>query len=283
MEKCWTIIDIINWGIAYFKKKNIAEERHNIELILSFVLNCERMYLYLNYDKPLSNNELKSIKELVLRKAKREPIQYIIGHTHFLNHTIKVNNSVLIPRPETELLVEYIFKNFEKNQELQILDIGTGSGCISIALGSYFANSSITSLDISAEAINLARINANENNINNIQFVQCDILKNIPTSKYDIIVSNPPYISLDEYKLCEPEVKLFEPQIALCDGGDGLIFYKRYNDIFNLILNENGKFFLEISYEQNTLIRNIFNCSYLFNIYNDFSNIPRYVVGQKKE
>lgn len=272
---------MINWGSEYFESKNISESRLNIELILSHVLNCDRIKLYLDYEKPLTIIELSDIKEMVRRRIKREPLQYIIGRTQFLKHKILLNKSVLIPRPETEFLVELIIRKFSKTDYLKILEIGTGSGCISIALGNYFKNSEITAIDISNEALEIAKQNAFYNEIKNISFAKMDILEETPTTKFDLIVSNPPYISEDEYLLCEPEVKYYEPKNALSDFGDGYKFYTRYSNIFNDLLNDNGSFFLEIAYNQSEDLQKIFQTNYITDTYKDFAGLPRYIIGRK--
>lgn len=281
MKKSWRIIDILNWGSDYFDNKNISESRLNIELILSHILNYDRINLYLNYEKPLNDSELSQIKDLVKRKISREPIQYIVGKTQFLKYSIGVNPSVLIPRPETELLVDLIFRKIFKKENLKILEIGTGSGCISIALGDYFKDAEILSIDYSSDALKVAESNSINNNVKNIKFHKMDILNNIPNEKFDLIVSNPPYISEKEFVTCEPEVQYFEPKSALSDYGDGLSFYRRFNNIFEELLNDDGMFFLEIAYNQKIELENIFQSLYNIDIYNDFSNLPRYLFGKK--
>jgi len=281
LEKSWRIIDIINWGSEYFVNKNISDARLNIELILCNVLQYDRIKLYLDYEKPLTDGELSSIKDQVKRRSKREPIQYIIGETKFLSYTIKLNENVLIPRPETEILVDLIKKSHSNESITNILEIGAGSGCISIALGDYFKQAEVLSIDISNNALELATMNANNNGVNNINFSSLDILKYLPNQKFDLIVSNPPYISETEYLMCEPEVTYYEPKIALSDNSDGLTFYRRFNQIFDELLNDDGIFYLEIGYNQQNDLEKLFQHSYIIDIYKDFSDLPRYLVGKK--
>lgn len=280
MNKIWRIIDIINWGTNYLDSKKIEDARINIELILSNVLNSTKLNLYLNFEKPLSTKELEQIKFLIQKRVKKEPIQYVLGEAFFLNYKLFVNNSVLIPRPETEILVQSIFNIYHQNQNLKILDIGTGSGCISISLADYFKNSIIHSVDVSEQALEIARINAQKYNLNNIKFEYLDILERVPSQKYDIIVSNPPYISLTELKQCSQEILNYEPQIALTDNDDGLTFYRRYSEIFKELMEAKSQFFLEIAYNQSKDLLKIFNKSYIVEIYNDYSNIPRFLRGK---
>jgi release factor glutamine methyltransferase len=281
-KRIWTIIDIIRWGADFFTEKGIDSPRLTIELILSFVLSYDRLQIYTQYDKPLSDDELARIKEAVLRRARREPLQYITGYTEFYGFKITVDENVLIPRPETETLVETIIKNHNVSQSLTILDIGCGSGCIAIALAKMLPNSQITAIDINCETIAIAQKNAELNEAQNITFGQVDILKAEPDSKFDVIVSNPPYISSQEFNTLELEVRYYEPKSALTDSSDGLTFYKRFAELFPKLLKENGKFYLEIGYGQAGDIKNIFKATgFNISIINDLAGIERVVIGSK--
>ncbi|HRP01726.1 MAG TPA: peptide chain release factor N(5)-glutamine methyltransferase [Candidatus Kapabacteria bacterium] len=281
MNRTWRVIDIINWAIEYFNNKNIDDARLCIELLLCKVLECDRIRLYMDFEKPLNDSELALIKEYVKRKVNREPLQYIIGNAQFMQFTIGVNKNVLIPRPETEQLVELVYRKYDPNENLKILELGCGSGCISIALGNYFVNSTIYSVDYSKEAILIAEMNAKSNNVSNITFDVMDILSTFPNDKYDVIISNPPYISNEELLLCEPEVKDYEPLLALTDNGDGLNFYRRFNNIFKTILKDDGLFFLEMAFNQYSILSDIFANHYKIESYNDYNNYQRFLIGKK--
>jgi len=261
MEKTWTILDILNWTTSFLEKKDIKEAKYKTELLLSHVLEMKRFELYLNFDRPLSKKERADFKELLNRLAENEPIQYILGKWEFYGHEFIVNENVLIPRRETEELVEKIIKHIEKSlgqlhgdatNNLYILDIGTGSGAIIISLykeimmrrGELHSPSTSQSdspststiqfiaTDISEEALKIAKQNAELNGIEEdaIQFIQSDLFNDLEknTGQIDfahtIMISNPPYVSLSEYNELEKELA-FEPQNAITDNGDGLYFY----------------------------------------------------------
>ncbi len=282
MQKVWTIIELINWGTDFFKEKHIESQRLNIELLLCEVIKCERLYLYTNFDKPLSEQELSQLREYVKRRASGEPLQYILGNVDFHKLKFNVNSSVLIPRPETEQLVEIIVSHNSEKKNLRILEIGTGSGCIAISLAKFLPESEVFALDISQEALQTAKENASLNEVKNVFFKKIDILNEIPQKKYDIIVSNPPYIPLLDYKQLEKEI-FFEPEIALTDKNDGLDFYKRFADIFPAMLDESANFYLELGDTTHLEIANIFNLSkFNINLVNDFRQIKRFVVGSLK-
>lgn len=276
----WTVIDIIRWGTNYFTEKGIDSPRLTIELLLCKILECERIYLYTNFEKPLSNDELSYLKELIKRRIKREPIQFIIERTKFYDAELILNKSSIVPRPETELLVEYADKFIQNNSEIrEILDIGTGSGCIAISLAKRYPDINFHAIDISSEALMLAEKNAIYNGLNNINFYKLDILKMIPTKKFDMIISNPPYISYKEYQALEPEV-LFEPKDALTDNFDGLTFYRRFSEIFSKILVKNGTFLLEIAYNQSEEVFCLFEQKgFKISFVKDWNGIDRIVIG----
>ncbi len=278
-KKLWTILEIINWGTKYLADKGIESPRLTIELILSKILSASRIDLYLNYEKPLTQVELSELKIALKRIISGEPLQYLLEETQFLNHKIKLTKKVFIPRPETEILVATVFENFKEFQQksFNIIDIGCGSGAISIALAFFFTNSIVTAVDIDPFAIEQTNENAKLLNLTNINCFQLDILKTTPKGKFDIIVSNPPYIPIDEYRVLPVQV-LKEPKIALTDGADGLTFYKRYAEIFPEILSPNGSFFLEVGWNQAETVCSIFRANgYEVEIKKDFQQIKRII------
>lgn len=280
--KNWSIIDVIRWGTQYFNDKNIDSPRLTIELMLSDILQIERITLYTNFDKPLKENELFKLKEYIKRRINREPLQFILGKTKFYNCELHINNTSIVPRPETEILVEAV-NTFIKNDNNinRVLDIGTGSGCIAISIAKEFPFLDITAIDISEFAINLAKQNAIFNNVENINFYEIDILNQLPDGQYDLIVSNPPYIPIKEYEQLEPEILNYEPGNALTDYSDGLTFYRRFAEIFGRILNHPGSFFLEVGYNQAEMVSEIFKKNgYRINFINDLNLIKRIVFGR---
>lgn len=283
MEKIWKIIDLINWGKDYFESKSIESPRLNMEILLCHALNMERVSLYTKYDLPLNPNELNIIRALVIRRAKREPLQYIVGNQAFMNLDIKVTSDVLIPRPETEELVELIVKNHKDKGKIKILDIGTGSGCIALSLAKLLPESNVVGIDVSDKALAIAEYNKKFNAIENVSFEKIDFLKNCNfLTNYDVLVSNPPYISLREYEGSPEKELFFEPRKALTDESDGLSFYKKFSEHFADMLNNNGSFYLEIAYNQSKQISDIFEKNYDIKFHKDFSGIIRMVEGNIK-
>ncbi len=289
MEKMWTIIDLIQWGKSYFEEKGVDSPRLTIELFIANVLKKPRIQLYTQFDRPLSENELTTLRGMIKRRASREPLQYILGETEFYGLTFAVSPAALIPRPETELLVEYVLKRWQKNstaQEKSILDIGTGTGCIAIAIAKHFPDALVYGLDVSEEALALARSNGERYELSNLRFGNINILESQPKRRFSVIVANPPYIASGEMEELEPEVRAFEPHLALTDGADGLRFYRRFAEIFPAILAEDGWFALEIGFGQAEAIEEIFRrAGYNLEIVNDFSGVPRICIGvtQKQE
>jgi release factor glutamine methyltransferase len=281
LKKIWRILDLINWGKNYFEEKGIDDARLNIELLLAFVLNCDRLKLYLDFDKPVNQDELNLLKSFIKRRARHEPIQYIIGFTQFYNQKILVNNEVLIPRPETEELVEIIVNKYKNIENLEILDIGCGSGCIGIALANELKNSFVTGIDIKDSILDISRKNAEINHVNNIIFNKMDILKHLPNTKFDIVVSNPPYIPENEISSLQTDVSMYEPISALSGGIDGLVFYRRLYEIIFSILCENGNFFFEFGFNQNEILYNLFSNKFDTVIYKDFNGLHRFISGRK--
>lgn len=217
----WTVLSMLEWATSYFRNKKIPNPRLSIEWLLAEVLGIKRLDLYLNYDRPLSLDELDQLRPLVQRRSEHEPLQYIVGYTEFLNCKIHVDERVLIPRVETEQLLEILLQNQESRREevLRVLDIGTGSGCIPIALAKAYQNWKCYGIDISGQALELAEKNARENEVDVI-FLKGDLFEPSTLQKsagdtFDLIISNPPYILPGERNSLEPQVSSFEPGLAL--------------------------------------------------------------------
>lgn len=282
MEKIWRIIDIVRWGEEYFSRKGIESPRLTIELILCEVLKTERIYIYTNFEKPLQEDELTGIRDAVKRKLKREPLQYIFGKADFFGASLKLDTSVLIPRPETELLVIEAAKTISENNFKTVLDIGTGSGCIALSLAKKFPALNFTGIDNFDCALKTAALNAGLNKLENVVFKKMDILKDKPEKKYDLIISNPPYIPKNDYALLEPEVKYFEPRQALTDEADGLTFYRRFAGIFIDLLLPGGGFILEIGEGQSPAISGLFKKNFYITVVKDFAGTERILKGIPK-
>ena len=212
---------MLEWATGYFEKKGVPNPRLSIEWLLADLLQIKRLELYLQYDRPLSSGELNRLRPMVKRRSDHEPLQYITGSTDFLDCRIEVGPEVLIPRSETEQLVELLL-NREKtryNQPLKLLDIGTGSGCIPISISKKLDEWNCYGMDISIEALQLAKKNAEQNRVT-VHFYESDIFDSgtfgtIGEQNFDLITSNPPYIPPDEVDTLDREVREFEPDSAL--------------------------------------------------------------------
>lgn len=237
--------EIINWAADLLTSKDIENPKIDSEYIISHVLGMSRLELNLHHEDKVSENNFVLIQSMVSRRGKHEPLQYILSETEFYGCKIKVNENVLIPRPETELLVEKII--IENPSAKTILEIGTGSGAIAIALAKELKHSKITATDISEDAIKVSRTNALENNAD-IIFNISDVFENVK-GKFDLIISNPPYIPDEEYKKLSREIREFEPQNALLAKDNGLYFYKKILEKAKEYLTDNGKIYFEIGYD----------------------------------
>ena len=244
--KAWRIIDIIKWGEDYFKTRGFENPKQEIEWLLCDLLGLKRIDLYVKFEEKINDYKLNKLKGWIKRRLNREPLQYITGETEFYGLKFKTTPQALIPRPETERLVDITLDCIANNSEAKILEIGTGTGCVSIAISNRRPKVNIVSLDISKEALELAKINAELNNCKNIKFLQMDFLMDFPEEKFDIIISNPPYIPEKEIKDIMPEVKNYEPRIALTDNEDGLTFYHRIAKKAKNLIATKGLIVLEV-------------------------------------
>jgi release factor glutamine methyltransferase len=282
-----TVLESIKLSTDFLAGKGIESPRTNAELLLADIIECKRLDLYLLFDRPLNEAELQRYREYIKRRASFEPLQYILGKLEFYGLELKVNKSVLIPRPETELLVENIINLYSKEKNLKILDIGCGSGNISIALAVHLDSADITTTDISEESLHLARANAEKHKVSNrIKFQNHDILKNdlINFPMFDIIVSNPPYVSKESFSSLQREIKDYEPRNAVTDESDGYTFYKAIAEKVSTKLLTNGKIFFEVAQGQSEDVKDIMQKNNFKNIgvIKDYQSIDRIIFGERK-
>ncbi|MCH7494713.1 MAG: peptide chain release factor N(5)-glutamine methyltransferase [Candidatus Marinimicrobia bacterium] len=249
-DQLLSIKNILDKSSEYLEGKGVESPLLNAELLLSHTLGKRRIDLYLEYDRVISTSETIQYKSLLKERGRRKPVQYILGETEFMGLTLRVDQTVLIPRPETEQMVEAALEILEDKHkiELNILDVGTGSGNIAIALASCLESASITALDASEEAIELAVANAERNGVGGkIKFLVHDFISTgFPDGAYDMIISNPPYVSLDSFKSLPPEVREWEPEAALTDYSDGLDFIKKIISLSSDSLKTGGTLLMEI-------------------------------------
>ena len=258
--------EILIEGSKILKFNNIKSFNLDSELLLSSILKIDRSNLILNLDKKIQNKEAKNFFDFIERRRKNEPISYIIGYKEFWKKNFIINNSVLIPRPDTETLVEQVLKEISIESSKKILDIGTGSGCIIISILNERKNCNGVGIDISKNAIKLAKYNAKIPHIKNrIRFFNTDI-DNFNLDKYDFIVSNPPYIKLNEISCLDKDIRDHEPKIALNGGIDGLSKVKLIIDKSSKLIKKSGKLFLEIG---STQTRETLKLLQLYGFYNN--------------
>lgn len=244
------IKEAIRKGMIALKTNNIQEPNLKSRLLMQYILNKPRQYLLIHDNEELTNKQEKSYLENIEKMIKGVPLQHITHSQEFMKMNFYVNEKVLIPRPDTEILVEEVINIAKKINAKKILDLCTGSGAIAISLAKYIENSQITAVDISEEALRIAKLNAVNNNVEDkITFVKSDLFENIVKEKYDIIVSNPPYIKKDFMKKLDKEVQQ-EPYIALDGGYDGLDFYRKIISEGYQYLKFKGYLCMEIGYDQ---------------------------------
>ncbi len=282
-----TVLEVIKLSTEYLQKKGVESPRANAEILLAEILKCKRLELYLAFDKPLAENEVQIYREAIRKRGLRIPLQYIVGNVEFYGLKLIVNENVLIPRPETELLVEKILNDSDKSTNLNILDIGVGSGNISLSISKNLPNSKVVAIDISESALDIANQNAVINSLQDrIEFRLFDFMNDDLNSlgKFDLIVSNPPYVSESDYEFLEPELKNYEPKIALTDNSNGISFYKNIINVSDQLLNKPGKIYFELGMDQSIQVQKYFEQKYFENIKvtKDYSGIERIICGELK-
>ena len=275
--------EILKRGETFLKKNNIKNAHLDAELILSKTINTKREEVLLNINKKINNKDIYKFKKYLLRRKKKEPIAYILGFKYFWKYKFYVNKSVLIPRPDTELVIEEFLKLVSKNKSIKILDIGTGSGCIVISLIKERPNCIATGIDISIKAINVAKTNAKLHHLENkVNFINIDIDK-YKSYNYDFIISNPPYINSIDYNRLDDDIKFHEPKVALSGGFDGMKDIKKVIIKSKKLLKRNGKLILEIGYKQkDRSIKLLVENGYFINkVSKDLSGNDRCIVSTK--
>ncbi len=281
-----TVLEAIQKTTDFLTKKGVESARLNAELLLAHQLKLPRMKLYLNFERALTTAETDGLRELVKRRGNREPLQHITGSTSFCGLEIAVSRHALVPRPETELLAELGW-NFLATCNLQpttALDFGTGTGCIAIALAVKCSSAKITALDISADALALAKENAAKNNVaERIDFFLGDGFAALPEkAQFNLLISNPPYIAAAEIETLQPEVRDFDPRLALDGGTDGLDFYRRLAAQAKPYLKPDGKVMMEFGDGQADAIRQIFEAEkwIVEAVQEDYSHRDRILVAR---
>ncbi len=284
-----TVLEAIQKSAEFLGKRGVESPRLQTELLLAHLLKMPRMKLYLNFDRVLTVPETDALRDLIKRRGLREPLQHITGSTSFCGYEMTVNRHVLVPRPETELLAEagWQFLATRPPESVTALDLCTGSGCIAIALAAKCPPAKVVATDISAEALTLARQNANGNGVaERIEFLAGDgfaALATAATRAFDLIASNPPYIPSAEIADLDPEVRDFDPWLALDGGDDGLVFYRRLAAGAAEFLKPAGKIMVEFGDGQADALKNIFESEkwIVEAVREDYSHRARILVARR--
>ncbi|HLB74380.1 MAG TPA: peptide chain release factor N(5)-glutamine methyltransferase [Sedimentisphaerales bacterium] len=307
----WTILKLLNWVTAYFTDKGIDAPRLSAEILLSHVLSLKRIELYTQFDKPVDQEQLRILHALVKRAGQDEPVAYLTGKTEFYSIELDITPDCLIPRPETELLVEraieFLRARVAKGARICdaleagqlcaaagtstqfVCDLCTGSGCIAVAIAKNFPGARIIATDICDAALSVAAANVEKHHLKEqITLLSGDLFEplvpQLDTSKFDLIVCNPPYVSAPEFEALERNVKDYEPKLALFAGDDGLDVYRRIIEKADLFLKPDAALMLEIGYAQGPALRDLLERTNVFvqiNIEKDFHNNDRVVTAIK--
>ena len=275
--------EVLIKGTKILKLNNIKSFNLDSEILLASSLNLDRTRLLLNLNNKIKKKQKKIFFDLINRRKNNEPIAYILGFKEFWKNKFKINKSALIPRPDTEIVVEETLKEIKKNESKQILDIGTGSGGIILSVLNERKKSFGYGIDVSKKALNLAKSNAKIQHINNrIKFLKSDI-DNYYYGKYDLILSNPPYIKLSDLNVLDKDIKCFEPNLALNGGIDGFSKIRKVIKQSSLLIKKKGKLILEIGLNQAIKTEEILkiNDFYINRIVKDFSGVNRCIVSTK--
>ena len=276
-------LDAINFGSKILKQNDIISYSLDSELILANILNSTREKILTSLDKKIAKQTFNKFKKQINRRKLNEPVAYIINKKFFWKYEFYVNKNVLIPRPDTEIIIEEVLKITKEKTTKKLLDVGTGSGCLIISILNERPNFYGKAIDISKKALNVAKYNAKMHHLENkISFINIDIDK-FNDNKYDLIISNPPYINRNNLMRLEDNVKLFEPHLALEAGVDGLREIKKVIKKSKNLLKKNGKLIFEIGINQLNKSKNILtkNGFYINKVSKDISSIPRLIVCTK--
>ena len=277
------IQNILNEGINILKKKKISNPQLDSEILLSNTIKRDKKHIILNPKEFLNSEQLGKFKSLIERRKEGEPIAYLINKKEFWKDEFFVNKDVLIPRPDTELIIDQVLKIYSKEVQLQVLDIGTGSGCILLSILKERPNFYGTGIDISKKSINVSKINTKQLNLmNRVKFFHSSV-DNFKIGKYDLIVSNPPYIESLNLKYLEKDIVNFEPKLALSGGFDGFSKIRKVISKAKTLIKKNGKFILEIGFNQKNKVKKILKKEgfYVNKAIKDYGNNDRCIISTK--
>ncbi len=252
VEEVWTVKRILDWTTDYLARQGSAAPRLDSEILLAHARQCQRIELYTQYESRLTDGERAIMRDLVQRRAKAEPVAYLVGFREFFSLAFEVTPDVLIPRPETEMLVVNVLERAKGQTGLNVLDLGTGSGCIAVSIAANHPNMNVVAVDISPRALDVARRNSERHGVDDrIQFLEGDLFEPLTSKRtFDFIVSNPPYVAEGDLGTLPEDVRLHEPHSALLAGGKGLDVLQRLIHQAPGFLNPSGWLLVEIASEQ---------------------------------
>lgn len=292
IDRAWSVIELLNATREFLISKEFQNPRTNAELLLGHALGLSRIELYLKHDRPVSEEERNELRELLKRRLKHEPPQYIVGATEFYGIRLRVAPGVAIPRPETEIVAEKAIEIAKRTvaelgdvAEFRVLDIGTGTGNLAVALAAHIPQAAVEATDINEKALDLALQNAARAGLaDRVHPHFWDVFSDrIPSHlhpPYSLIVSNPPYIVESEFDSLQPEIKDFEPRAAFLGGPDGLRFYRRFAELSDRLLEQNGALVVEIGETQAEPVRKLWERSFShIQVFQDLSGADRVIVA----
>lgn len=252
-----TISEALSFGNEQLKNADIESFILDSLILLCHALNCDKQYLIIHKNDLIKEADFKTYKDYIEKRKKNMPVKYITGVCEFMSLDFIIDQNVLIPRPDTEILVEKVISDFSTREGLKVLDLCCGSGCIGVSLASYLKGAFVTMADISKPALEISKKNILKHNLkDNIKLLNVDILNEKIEGKFDIITSNPPYINEEDYERLDDNVKLYEPEIALVSRDDEYKFYKRIICEYYKNLNIDGRMYLEMGYNQSEYLYN---------------------------
>jgi release factor glutamine methyltransferase len=268
-------------AVRSLDENDVGSPRMNAEVLLMFTLGCDRAYLYAHPERALTADEEQRYAAALAERSAGKPTQYITGHQEFWGLDFIVSPAVLIPRPETEHVIETVVELAQRHEFRRIVDVGTGSGCIAVALAREFPSAAVTAVDISPAALEIARANAARHQLR-IIFAESDLLTALPTAGFDLVVSNPPYVGENESDKVQKQVRDFEPRVAVFSGAEGLDIFRRLIPQAGAALVPGGWFVAEMGYSAEPTVRGLLAGWDNIRVTNDLQGIPRVIAAQRR-
>ena len=277
------LLNAINYGVKILQNSNIKSAKLDSEILMSSIIEKDRPFIFLNHDKDIETDHFHQFKKLINKRSKGEPVAYLIGKKDFWNFEFKINKNVLVPRPDSELIIEEVLKQTKNKHKLKLLDIGVGSGCLLLSILNEKKDFNGVGIDLSKKCINISKINAINLKIDHrVKFFKTDV-DNFNYGKYDLIVSNPPYINQYDLKNLDNEVVNFEPKLSLDGGLDGLSVVRKVINKASKLIKINGTLILEIGADQKERVKKILRNKgfYINKVIKDYANNDRCIVSTK--